>query len=138
MLAHERQQEKHHEPALNGHAEALLRQLIIYLKNEDVNADRAHGAEQETVLETNVDGVHYILTRLSPAHEPEVLLSPREREVIRLVAQGLSNRAIATVLDISPWTVSTHLRRVFNKLRVSSRAEMVASAMSQGLVQVEG
>jgi DNA-binding CsgD family transcriptional regulator len=53
------------------------------------------------------------------------VLSPREMEIARLVARGSTNRAIATMLDISTWTVSTHLRRIFAKLSVCSRAEMV-------------
>ena len=52
-------------------------------------------------------------------------LSPREMQIARLVARGATNRAIATTLDISSWTVNTHLRRVFAKLGVSNRAEMV-------------
>lgn len=53
-------------------------------------------------------------------------LSPREQEIARLVARGATNRMIASVLEISAWTVSTHLRRIFAKLGVASRAEMVA------------
>jgi DNA-binding CsgD family transcriptional regulator len=53
-------------------------------------------------------------------------LSPRELQIARLVADGATNRAIGSVLDISLWTVSTHLRRIFAKLGVGSRAEMVA------------
>ncbi|MCB0208589.1 MAG: helix-turn-helix transcriptional regulator [Anaerolineae bacterium] len=62
-----------------------------------------------------------------------VNLSPREQEIVRLVAKGHSNKVIAKVLDISPWTVSTHLRRVFVKLEVSSRAEMVARVLEADL-----
>ena len=53
-------------------------------------------------------------------------LSPRELQIAGLVADGATNRAVASMLDISLWTVSTHLRRIFAKLGVSSRAEMVA------------
>jgi DNA-binding CsgD family transcriptional regulator len=53
-------------------------------------------------------------------------LSPRELEIARLVARGATNQAIARALDISTWTVSTHLRRIFAKLSVGTRAEMVA------------
>lgn len=57
---------------------------------------------------------------------PAVDLSPREREIVRLVASGHVNKTIGSVLDISPWTVATHLRRIFAKLGVTSRASMVA------------
>jgi DNA-binding CsgD family transcriptional regulator len=53
-------------------------------------------------------------------------LSPRELQIARLVASGATNQAIARSLDISAWTVSTHLRRIFAKLSVCTRAEMVA------------
>lgn len=53
-------------------------------------------------------------------------LSPREMQIARMVAEGATNRAIGSTLEISLWTVSTHLRRVFAKLGVNSRAEMVA------------
>ena len=58
--------------------------------------------------------------------EPRHALSPRELQIARLVAAGDTNRAIASTLDISLWTVSTHMRRIFAKLGVGSRAEMVA------------
>ncbi len=75
--------------------------------------------KKEIVLDVQVDGVHYTLTRLPPPPaQSEVSLSPREAEIVRLVAKGLPNKTIAAVLDISPWTVATHLRRVFSKLGV--------------------
>jgi DNA-binding CsgD family transcriptional regulator len=43
-----------------------------------------------------------------------------------MVAMGLTNAAIASKLNVSPWTVSTHLRRIFAKLDVTTRAAMVA------------
>lgn len=53
------------------------------------------------------------------------LLTKRELQIILLVANGKINKQIADHLKISEWTVSTHLRRIFAKLRVKSRAEMV-------------
>jgi len=49
-----------------------------------------------------------------------------------MVARGYPNKTIASVLDISAWTVSTHLRRIFAKLGVSSRAAMVAELSREG------
>ena len=62
-------------------------------------------------------------------------LSARELECARLVAKGFSNKEVGQLLEISPWTVNTYLRRIFAKLGVTSRAEMVASSMNAGLVQ---
>lgn len=56
---------------------------------------------------------------------PKEILSERELQIVELVAQGKANKQIAKKLKISEWTVSTHLRRVFSKLEVDSRAEMV-------------
>jgi DNA-binding CsgD family transcriptional regulator len=60
--------------------------------------------------------------------EPSQLmsLSPRQQQIAGMVAAGRTNHAIASSLEISVWTVSTHLRRIFAKLSVSSRSEMVA------------
>ena len=51
-----------------------------------------------------------------------------------MVAQGYPNKTIAAVLEISSWTVSTHLRRVFAKLGVRSRAAMVARLVGDHLL----
>lgn len=61
-------------------------------------------------------------------------LSPREREVLGLLAQGLSNREIARHLFLSEATVKTHLIHVYDKLGVDSRTSAVAAARSAGLV----
>jgi DNA-binding NarL/FixJ family response regulator len=61
-------------------------------------------------------------------------LTPRELEVLRLVAAGRSNAQIAHTLSISPRTVTTHLTKIFTKLRVSSRTGAVAAARRRNLV----
>ncbi len=53
------------------------------------------------------------------------LLTERELQIAALAAHGMSNKKIASHLHISEWTVSTHLRRIFSKLNVDSRAAMV-------------
>jgi DNA-binding NarL/FixJ family response regulator len=62
-------------------------------------------------------------------------LTNRESEVLRLLAQGLTQRAIARQLDISPATVGTHIQRVLTKLDVHSRTQAVALAYREGLVE---
>lgn len=62
----------------------------------------------------------------------ELSLSPREQEIARLVAVGYPNKTIAGILDISPWTVATHVRRIFNKLNVHGRAAMIAELARSG------
>ncbi len=60
-------------------------------------------------------------------------LSPREREVLRLMRRGLSNRAIADELVISPSTVDFHVSNILSKLGASSRTEAVALAVQHNL-----
>jgi DNA-binding CsgD family transcriptional regulator len=68
------------------------------------------------------------------AAQRENLLTEREQEVLGLVAQGLSNKAIARELVISPSTVNYHLIQIFNKLVVETRAQAVAVAAQRGLL----
>lgn len=90
----------------------------------------------ELILDVEVDGVRCLLLRTRQAPEPHHAgLSPREVEIARMVAEGYPNKIIADVLDISSWTVGTHLRRIFAKLNVGSRAAMVAKLLEEGLLR---
>jgi DNA-binding NarL/FixJ family response regulator len=89
---------------------------------------------QELILDAEIDGMRYRLFRKAAQQpHPETLLSPRELEIGRMVAKGYPNKVIAGVLEISSWTVGTHLRRIFAKLGVSSRAAMVARIVGEYL-----
>ena len=61
----------------------------------------------------------------------QILLTPREHDVVALVAEGLTNRDVSKHLQISEHTVKNYLFRVFDKLGVSSRAELILYALSQ-------
>jgi DNA-binding CsgD family transcriptional regulator len=65
-------------------------------------------------------------------------LSPREREVLGLVARGMSNKAIASSLHVSDKTVARHVSNIFSKLGVSSRSAATAHAYEHGLVTAPG
>jgi two-component system NarL family response regulator len=67
-------------------------------------------------------------------NEDLTTLSPREREVLKLVSQGNSNREIAGSLFISETTVKAHLRSILEKLQVKNRAQAVAKATARGLL----
>jgi DNA-binding NarL/FixJ family response regulator len=70
--------------------------------------------------------------------EGRALLSKRESQVVRYLAEGFSNKEIAKELDLSEHTVKNYLFRIFNKLGVSSRLEVVLYATSQrGSSEVE-
>ncbi|MFI1093395.1 response regulator [Streptomyces sp. NPDC020917] len=62
-------------------------------------------------------------------------LTPREREVVALVAEGLSNDEIATRLTLSPLTVRTHVQRALTKTAARDRAQLVVLAYTTGLVR---
>jgi DNA-binding NarL/FixJ family response regulator len=74
----------------------------------------------------------------APPQPPPAGLSAREREVLELVAEGLTNAEIGRRLFIGEATVKTHLVRVFGKLGVSDRTAAVLAAMESGLVRRRG
>jgi len=79
-----------------------------------------------------------LLDRLSDRTQPGSDLTTRESEVLRLLAQGLSNQAIATSLGIRLATVRNHVQSVIEKLHAHSKLEAVATAMRLGLIQPPG
>jgi LuxR family transcriptional regulator, maltose regulon positive regulatory protein len=77
--------------------------------------------------------------RLAPTSGARILsaLSPRETNILTLIAEGLSNKEIARRLDIGPETVKSHLKSVFTKLGVERRAQAVSRAQTLGLVTTQ-
>ncbi|MEO3855266.1 response regulator transcription factor [Acrocarpospora sp. B8E8] len=105
-----------------------------YLLKDTSRADLlnaiAAAARGETVLSPSV--ATKLVTRLrAPVADS---LSPRETEVLSLVARGLTNAEIGRELFISETTVKTHLLRVFGKLGVSDRTAAVTTALGRGLL----
>jgi two-component system, NarL family, nitrate/nitrite response regulator NarL len=68
--------------------------------------------------------------------EDASLLSPREREILGLIGQGLSNKAMARRLGISVHTVKFHVEALFAKLEATSRAEAVAKGLRGGVIEL--
>ena len=58
--------------------------------------------------------------------------------MVRLVAEGMTNRQVARQLYVSPYTVSTHLRHAFSKLDINSRVELTRIAIERGAVTSQG
>jgi NarL family two-component system response regulator YdfI len=66
----------------------------------------------------------------------ERMLTPREAEILNMMAEGLGNKQIAWRLSISEHTVKFHISSIFTKLQVSSRTEAVTSGIRQGLIMI--
>ncbi|CAM2782296.1 response regulator transcription factor [Prescottella defluvii] len=108
-----------------GAAGYLLKDTAPHVLIDSVFA----AARGETVLDPEV--AQRLYRRMQ---QPRADLSAREIEVLSLVAQGLSNRAIAKVLFVSEATVKSHLVHAFTKLEVDSRTAAVAAARERGLI----
>ncbi|HEY62326.1 MAG TPA: response regulator transcription factor [Anaerolineae bacterium] len=89
-----------------------------------------HGFLQDVIRdldETRPDVEKVVLDLVEP-------LTPREMDVLRLLVEGLSNRAIAHALGISPGTVKGYVQTIFEKLVVSDRTQAAVKAIRSGLV----
>ncbi len=71
-------------------------------------------------------------------HRDLAALTPRELEVMRLLARGLSNAELAERLHLSEATVKTHVARILGKLRLRDRAQAVIAAYETGLISPGG
>jgi DNA-binding NarL/FixJ family response regulator len=69
------------------------------------------------------------------SEEPSIVLTPREIEVLSALSNGLSNKATARQLGISPHTVKFHIESLYRKLGVASRAEAVARGLKRQIVE---
>jgi DNA-binding CsgD family transcriptional regulator len=119
--------------------------LRVYLDVADpVTRRRLAGlvkADREIVLvaeaeEADVVVSERVIATAAPATVPRegAALTPRELDVLRLVAQGLGNKEIAAELDLSAHTVKYHLASVLAKLGVRSRTEAVSRGIRTGLL----
>lgn len=75
-----------------------------------------------------------MLRREAATTEFSTILSPRESEIVRLVAKGLRNKEIGEVLSISEGTVKIHLHNIYEKLDINGRIELSDYARTKGLV----
>jgi DNA-binding NarL/FixJ family response regulator len=130
------------------HAKVIV--LTTYDTDEDISRALKAGAKAYVLKDISADGliqcIHDVLdgkTYLAPAAAAKlaegvtrVQLTPRELATLRLLADGRSNKEIASELGISERTVKTHLGHLFEKLGVTSRTEAVKIATRRGLVRL--
>ena len=95
---------------------------------------RVHEGGEWIDRDTASRAVRVALGREEAARVITETLTPRELEIVRMVAQGLRNKTIAGRLSISEGTVKVHLHNIYEKLDVGGRLELVLCAQQKGLV----
>jgi DNA-binding NarL/FixJ family response regulator len=118
--------------------EAFRRQASGYLLKDSA------ASELTTAIRDALRGKTYVSPVIARGIQDEMAtpveqvelreLSPREREVLQLLAEGKSMKEVAAVLDISPRTVEFHKYRIMELLRVKTNAELVQQAIKLGLI----
>jgi DNA-binding NarL/FixJ family response regulator len=97
-------------------------------------------SELTTALTTVAEGGTYVDPRLHPAllsrraTSTQKALSKREREIMDLLAQGLTGEQVAERLFLSPETIKTHIRNAMNKLEATTRVHAIAIALREGFI----
>ena len=94
---------------------------------------RVQQGEQWIDRETLSRAFGRVMMRASATREASRNLTPRELEIVRMIAQGLRNKAVAERLSISEGTVKIHLHNIYEKLGVDGRLELVLFAQEKGL-----
>ncbi len=102
--------------------------------SELIDAIRAVQRGTATLAGSAATRVLELLRRDSAGETPADTLTPRERDILMLVAQGDDNRAIALKLNLSEKTVGNRLSEIFQKLDVSNRTQAAIVAVQRGLV----
>ena len=95
---------------------------------------KVHAGEQWLENRSVSQALERLLKRESATHQFAGLLTPREIEVVRMVAEGLRNKEIGDRLHINDGTVKVHLHNIYEKLKVKSRLQLARYARDKGLV----
>jgi DNA-binding NarL/FixJ family response regulator len=124
--------------------------LTTYEGDEDIHRALQAGAQgyllkdsvRKELLQT-IREVYSGQRHITPAmaarvaeHTPHVALTPRELQVLPLIAKGLRNKEIGASLDISEDTVKVHIKNIFEKLEVIDRTQAVVVASQRGFIQL--
>ncbi len=89
-----------------------------------------------THLHTLLQTAHLRICKLMDRTDREVVLSDREREVLEWMGRGKSTGTIGSILDISPETVKTYVKRIYEKLQTNDRVTATVRALKMGLVEL--
>jgi DNA-binding NarL/FixJ family response regulator len=115
--------------------------LLKNVRGRELTSAIRSAYEGESVLHPAIAKVVFSQLRspqTRPLHEKPDVLSERELQVLRKGAEGLSNKQIATLLNIGPRTVQTHWRNIFDKLGVYSRTEAIVYCLRKGWLNLSG
>ncbi|MCL5997985.1 MAG: response regulator transcription factor [Chloroflexi bacterium] len=128
------------EPYILSALQAGANGYVLTTAAQDDLTDAVHAVyEGQSVLDPQL--TQRLLQQLSPQHSPQEesipeALTNREADVLRLVAHGFTNKAVAAQLGISDRTVQGHLANVFTKLHAASRTDAVMIGLRLGLITV--
>src|SRR5207247_10936007 len=93
-----------------------------------------HAGDQSVEKQLSSRVLETLLRREAGGRVGSSVLTPREIEIVRMVASGLRNRELARRLGVTEGTVKIHLHNIYKKLKVQSRVELVLHAQSNKLV----
>jgi two-component system, NarL family, response regulator len=122
--------------------------LTMYQGDEDIYRALRAGASSYLFKDTLANDLVSIVREVHNGGRPippavasrvpanHIALSPRELDVLKLVARGLRNKEIADQLGVSTDTVQTHVKHLFEKLNVSDRTAAVTVALSRGILHI--
>lgn len=141
------------------HPDADIIVITIFAEQSKVLSSIKAGARGYLLKDENLDGcadrirevrgggspispiiARQLLRQLAPTaaiDEPDIALTPRETEVLNLLARGFSYGEIADILHLSAQTIGTHVKNLYRKLEVRSRAEAVFEASSRGIISLQ-
>jgi two-component system, NarL family, response regulator len=134
---------------LDGAARIIV--LTMYKGDEDIHRALAAGASTYLLKDTLADDLPRIVREVHAGGRPlppdvqaklqeraaQPKLTPREIEVIRLVAAGRRDKEIAIALSISSETVRVHVKNIFTKLGVGDRTEAMSVAIRRGIIHID-
>lgn len=95
-------------------------------------------ARRQVVAPRRASATHAAHDAAGPRALPSMVLTPKEREVLELLARGLSNKEIALAMEVGEETVKWHLKNLFGKLAASTRKHVVRRAQLLGLLEEAG
>lgn len=135
----------------NSHPHARIVVLTMYQGDEDIYRALEAGAAAYLLKDTLAEDLVTVIRDVHTGHKPippdvaaalavrkaQPALTPREIEVVQLIAQGLRNKEIAVTLGISEQTAKVHVKNILAKLNVSDRSAVIAVAVRRGIIHIK-